>query len=97
MPNRPRRGELRKVLLTGSGGPFRGWSREETARRHARNMAVKHPNWTMGAKISVDSATMMNKGLEFIEAMHLFVGHDRRTLRFSSTRESVSPLRWWSS
>ena len=66
-----RRGELRKVLLTGSGGPFRGWSREETA-RVTPEMAVKHPNWSMGAKISVDSATMMNKGLEFIEAMHLF-------------------------
>lgn len=66
-----RRGELRKVLLTASGGPFRGWSREETA-RVTPEMAVKHPNWSMGAKISVDSATMMNKGLEFIEAMHLF-------------------------
>ena len=66
-----RRGELRKVLLTGSGGPFRGWSREETA-RVTPEMAVKHPNWSMGAKISVDSATMMNKGLEFIEAMRLY-------------------------
>ena len=66
-----RRGELKKILLTGSGGPFRGWSREETA-RVTPEMAVKHPNWSMGAKISVDSATMMNKGLEFIEAMHLF-------------------------
>lgn len=66
-----RRGELRKILLTGSGGPFRGWSREQTE-RVTPEMAVKHPNWSMGAKISVDSATMMNKGLEFIEAMHLF-------------------------
>ena len=67
-----RRGELRKILLTGSGGPFRGWTRERT-KDVTPERAVKHPNWSMGAKISVDSATMMNKGLEFIEAMHLFV------------------------
>ena len=66
-----RRGELRKILLTGSGGPFRGWTRERT-KDVTPERAVKHPNWSMGAKISVDSATMMNKGLEFIEAMHLF-------------------------
>lgn len=66
-----RRGELRKILLTGSGGPFRGWKRERT-KDVTPERAVKHPNWSMGAKISVDSATMMNKGLEFIEAMHLF-------------------------
>ena len=65
------RGELRRVLLTGSGGPFRGMSREETYYKTPAQ-AVSHPNWSMGAKISVDSATMMNKGLEFIEAMHLF-------------------------
>ena len=66
-----RAGELHKILLTGSGGPFRGWTREAT-RDVTPEMAVSHPNWSMGAKISVDSATMMNKGLEFIEAMHLF-------------------------
>ena len=66
-----RRGELRKILLTGSGGPFRGWTRERT-KDVTPERAVKHPNWSMGAKISVDSATMMTKGLEFIEAMHLF-------------------------
>lgn len=66
-----RRGELRRILLTGSGGPFRGWTRERT-KDVTPERAVKHPNWSMGAKISVDSATMMNKGLEFIEAMHLF-------------------------
>ena len=66
-----RKGELRKILLTGSGGPFRGWTREQT-RDVTPEQAVRHPNWSMGAKISVDSATMMNKGLEFIEAMHLF-------------------------
>ena len=65
------RSELRNIILTGSGGPFRGWSWEETE-KVTPEMAVKHPNWAMGAKISVDSATMMNKGLEFIEAMHLF-------------------------
>ena len=66
-----RRSELKKILLTGSGGPFRGWTREQT-KDVTPAQAVKHPNWSMGAKISVDSATMMNKGLEFIEAMHLF-------------------------
>ena len=64
-------GELRKILLTGSGGPFRGKPIEELE-HITPEQAVKHPNWSMGAKISVDSATMMNKGLEFIEAMHLF-------------------------
>ncbi|MGM9592379.1 MAG: 1-deoxy-D-xylulose-5-phosphate reductoisomerase [Oscillospiraceae bacterium] len=66
-----KKGELRKILLTASGGPFRGKSRDEL-RDITPEQAVRHPNWSMGAKISVDSATMMNKGLEFIEAMHLF-------------------------
>lgn len=66
-----KKGELKKILLTGSGGPFRGKSRAEL-KDVTPEQAVKHPNWSMGAKISVDSATMMNKGLEFIEAMHLF-------------------------
>ncbi len=65
------KGELKRILLTGSGGPFRGWTREQT-RTVTPEQAVRHPNWSMGAKISVDSATMMNKGLEYIEAMHLF-------------------------
>ena len=65
------KGELRKILLTGSGGPFRGRTRAELE-AITPQQAVKHPNWNMGAKISVDSATMMNKGLEFVEAMHLF-------------------------
>ena len=64
-------GELNKILLTGSGGPFRGKKRSELE-AVTPQQAVSHPNWHMGAKISVDSATMMNKGLEFIEAMHLF-------------------------
>ena len=64
-------GELRKILLTGSGGPFRGKKREELEQITPEE-AVRHPNWSMGAKISVDSSTLMNKGLEFVEAMHLF-------------------------
>ena len=64
-------GELKKLLLTGSGGPFRGIPRA-ALEDVTPAQAVKHPNWKMGAKISVDSATMMNKGLEFIETMHLF-------------------------
>ena len=63
--------ELKKILLTGSGGPFRGRKREELE-HITPQQAVSHPNWSMGAKISVDSSTMMNKGLEFVEAMHLF-------------------------
>lgn len=66
-----KKGELKKILLTGSGGPFRGKARAELENVTPAE-AVKHPNWSMGAKISVDSATMMNKGLEYIEAMHLF-------------------------
>lgn len=72
---RPERVE--RIVLTASGGPFRTWSRIEMA-AVTPAQAVAHPNWTMGAKISVDSATMMNKGLEVIEAFHLFpVGLDR--------------------
>lgn len=66
-----KKSELKKILLTGSGGPFRGKSRAELS-AVTPEQAVRHPNWSMGAKISVDSATMMNKGLEYIEAMHLF-------------------------
>jgi 1-deoxy-D-xylulose-5-phosphate reductoisomerase len=65
------RGDLRRVILTASGGPFRTWSKE--ALRHVTlEQALKHPNWSMGQKITIDSATMMNKGLEVIEAHHLF-------------------------
>ncbi|NLC72214.1 MAG: 1-deoxy-D-xylulose-5-phosphate reductoisomerase [Ruminococcaceae bacterium] len=66
-----RENELSRILLTASGGPFLGKSLSETE-NVTPEMAVSHPNWSMGAKISVDSATMMNKGLELIEAMHLF-------------------------
>ena len=60
-----------RIVLTASGGPFREWSRERMAAATPAE-AVAHPNWDMGAKISVDSATLMNKGLEVIEAWHLF-------------------------
>ena len=63
--------ELSKILLTASGGPFIGKKRSELE-SITPQQAVKHPNWSMGAKISVDSSTLMNKGLEFVEAMHLF-------------------------
>lgn len=63
--------QVRKITLTASGGPFRTWTREQMANA-TPEQAVAHPNWDMGAKISVDSATMMNKGLELIEAHHLF-------------------------
>ena len=62
---------VRRIVLTASGGPFRTWSRAEMA-EVTPERAVKHPNWSMGAKISIDSATLMNKGLEVIEAHYLF-------------------------
>ncbi len=60
-----------RLILTASGGPFRTWTREQMAQA-TPEQAVAHPNWSMGAKISVDSATMMNKGLEMVEASYLF-------------------------
>ena len=63
--------EVRRLIITASGGPFFGKSREELA-HVTRAQALKHPNWSMGAKITIDSATLMNKGLEFIEAMRLY-------------------------
>lgn len=65
------RGEVKRLILTCSGGPFFGKKREELEGM-TREDALRHPNWSMGAKITVDSATLMNKGLEFIEAMHLY-------------------------
>ncbi|MGS0999813.1 1-deoxy-D-xylulose-5-phosphate reductoisomerase [Rhodanobacter sp. UC4436_H3] len=65
------RSGVRRLILTASGGPFRGRSRAELA-HVTPDQACKHPNWVMGRKISVDSATLMNKGLEVIEAHHLF-------------------------
>ena len=62
---------IKRILLTASGGPFRGYSLEEL-KKVTPEMALKHPNWVMGKKITIDSATMMNKGLEIIEAKWLF-------------------------
>ena len=62
---------IEKIHLTASGGPFRTWSREDIAKA-TRAQALNHPNWSMGSKITIDSATMMNKGLEIIEARWLF-------------------------
>jgi 1-deoxy-D-xylulose-5-phosphate reductoisomerase len=66
-----RRDDLKRVILTGSGGPFRGWTHSELARASVKE-ALAHPVWTMGPKITIDSATLMNKGLEVIEAHYLF-------------------------
>jgi 1-deoxy-D-xylulose-5-phosphate reductoisomerase len=66
-----RREDLKRVVLTGSGGPFRGWTRGELAKASVKE-ALQHPVWTMGPKITIDSATLMNKGLEVIEAHYLF-------------------------
>jgi len=63
--------EVRRVILTASGGPFRDWTKEEIASA-TREQALNHPNWKMGDKITIDSATLMNKGLEVIEARWLF-------------------------
>ena len=65
------RGEVKRLILTASGGPFWGWEKECIASATIEQ-ALNHPNWSMGAKITVDSATLMNKGLEFIEAMRLY-------------------------
>ena len=65
------RGEIKRLILTCSGGPFYGLSAQELATKTKAD-ALKHPNWTMGAKITIDSATLMNKGLEIIEAMRLY-------------------------
>jgi 1-deoxy-D-xylulose-5-phosphate reductoisomerase len=66
-----RREDVRRVILTASGGPFRT-APAEAVRSATVEQALKHPNWSMGAKITIDSATLMNKGLELIEAHHLF-------------------------
>ena len=63
--------DIEKIHLTASGGPFRTWTKEQIAAA-TREQALNHPNWSMGSKITIDSATMMNKGLEIIEARWLF-------------------------
>ena len=66
-----RREDLKRVVITGSGGPFRGWTATELAKASMKE-ALQHPIWSMGPKITIDSATLMNKGLEVIEAHYLF-------------------------
>lgn len=66
-----RREDVKRVILTGSGGPFRGWTHGELAKASVKE-ALAHPVWQMGPKITIDSATLMNKGLEVIEAHYLF-------------------------
>jgi 1-deoxy-D-xylulose-5-phosphate reductoisomerase len=66
-----RRDDVRRLILTASGGPFRTWT-AQAVREATPQQALRHPNWTMGAKVTIDSATLMNKGLELIEAHYLF-------------------------
>jgi 1-deoxy-D-xylulose-5-phosphate reductoisomerase len=69
--HRGQRGGVRKLILTASGGPFRGWTRAQLLDVQPAD-ALRHPTWTMGSKITIDSATLMNKGLEILEAAWLF-------------------------
>jgi 1-deoxy-D-xylulose-5-phosphate reductoisomerase len=66
-----RRADVRRLILTASGGPFRTWT-AQAVREATPQQALRHPNWSMGAKVTIDSATLMNKGLELIEAHYLF-------------------------
>jgi len=66
-----KREDVRRIILTASGGPFRTWTREQIEAA-TPEQALRHPNWSMGPKVTIDSATLMNKGLELIEAHHLF-------------------------
>ena len=92
----PEKGALKKLILTASGGPFFGKTREEL-RHITPAQALRHPNWDMGAKITIDSATLMNKGLEFIEAMRLYdmpgssVWARRTSTWWSTGRASSTP------
>ena len=82
-----RREDLKRVVVTASGGPFRGWTRDELAKASVKE-ALAHPTWSMGPKITIDSATLMNKGLEVIEAHYLF-GLDYRLIDVVVHPESV--------
>ena len=82
-----RSSEVRRLILTASGGPFYGKDRKALS-LVTREQALKHPNWTMGAKITIDSATLMNKGLEFIEAMRLY-GLPPEKISIAVHRESI--------
>jgi 1-deoxy-D-xylulose-5-phosphate reductoisomerase len=82
-----RRDDLKRVLITASGGPFRGWTRSELEKASVKE-ALAHPTWNMGPKITIDSATLMNKGLEVIEAHYLF-GLDYRAIDVVIHPESI--------
>jgi 1-deoxy-D-xylulose-5-phosphate reductoisomerase len=82
-----RRDDLRRVIITASGGPFRGWTRAELTKASVKE-ALAHPTWSMGPKITIDSATLMNKGLEVIEAHYLF-GLDYRQIDVVVHPESI--------
>ena len=79
-----RRKDLKSITLTASGGPFRDWSLKEM-KSATLKQALKHPNWSMGTRITIDSASMFNKALELIEAMHLF------ELKFSEVEVIIHP------
>ena len=81
------RGEVRRLIITASGGPFYGKNCKELS-LVTKEQALRHPNWTMGAKITIDSATLMNKGLEFIEAMRLYAMPPER-IQVVVHRESI--------
>ena len=81
------RGEVRRLIITASGGPFYGKDSKELF-LVTKGQALKHPNWAMGAKITIDSATLMNKGLEFIEAMRLYAMPPER-IQIVVHRESI--------
>ncbi|MBI4744920.1 MAG: 1-deoxy-D-xylulose-5-phosphate reductoisomerase [Actinobacteria bacterium] len=79
--------DIKRIIITGSGGPFRGKTKEEL-KLVTKEQALKHPRWKMGSKITIDSATLMNKGLEAIEAHHLF-GVDYETIEVIIHPESI--------
>lgn len=79
--------DIQKIIITASGGALRDYSREELV-NVTKEIALKHPNWAMGAKITIDSATMMNKGFEVIEAHHLF-GVDYQNIETIIHKESI--------
>ena len=100
----PTRHAIERIVLTASGGPFRTWSLEQLAHARRPQQALCHPNWSMGRKITIDSATLMNKGLELIEAYHLFPVRAGTSSRWwcipsrSSTRWSaIATARCWRS
>jgi 1-deoxy-D-xylulose-5-phosphate reductoisomerase len=89
-----RRQDLVKIALTASGGPFRNWTAHEMARA-TPEQALNHPVWRMGPKISIDSATLMNKGLEIIEACHLFDLPEARVEAVIHPQSVIHGLAWY--